>query len=107
VIAAGGGARRQVTSGEGYYPSWSRDGRWIYFYGRTSGGIETWKIPAEGGNGIQQTKRGGGPGIESVWKVPVEGGDETLVTSEQTNFMNMQQGRPRLARFQSTFTRAC
>ena len=102
VIAAGGGARRQLTSDEGYYPSWSRDGRWIYFYARTSGAIETWRILAEGGNGIQLTKRGGGPGIESadgryfyyhksqeIWKVPVEGGEETLVTSEQTNFMNM------------------
>jgi Tol biopolymer transport system component len=102
VIAAGGRARRQVTSDEGYYPSWSRDGRWIYFYARTSGAIETWKIPAAGGNGIQITKRGGGPGIESVdgkyfyyhksqeiWKMPVEGGEETLVTSEPTNFMNM------------------
>ena len=102
VIAAGGGARRQLTFDEGYYPSWSRDGRWIYFYARTSGAIETWRILAEGGNGIQLTKRGGGPGIESadgkyfyyhksqeIWKVPVEGGEETLVTSEQTNFMNM------------------
>jgi len=102
VIAADGGARRQVTSDEGYYPSWSRDGRWIYFYARTSGAIETWKVPAEGGNAIQLTKRGGGPGMESVdskyfyyhksqeiWKVPVEGGEETLVTSEQTNFMNI------------------
>jgi Tol biopolymer transport system component len=102
VIAAGGGARRQLTSAEGYYPAWSRDGRWIYFYARTSGAIEAWKIPAEGGTGIQLTKRGGGPGTESMdgkyfyyhksqelWKVPVEGGEETLVTSEQTNFMNM------------------
>ena len=101
VIAAGGGARRQLTSDEGYFPSWSRDGRWIYFYARTSGAIETWKIPAEGGNGIQLTKHGGGPGMESVdgkyfyyhksqaiWKVPVEGGEETLVTSERANFMN-------------------
>jgi Tol biopolymer transport system component/serine/threonine protein kinase len=102
VIAATGGARRQVTSDEGYYPSWSRDGRWIYFYARTSGAIETWKIPLEGGTGVQLTKGGGGPGIESmdgkyfyyhksqeIWRVPVGGGEETLVTSEQTNFMNM------------------
>ncbi len=102
VVAASGGARRQVTSDEGYYPSWSRDGRWIYFYARTSGAIEAWKIPAEGGDGIQLTKHGGGPGIESVdgryfyyhkgqeiWKTPVDGGEETLVTSEPTNFMNL------------------
>jgi serine/threonine protein kinase len=102
VIPAGGGARRQLSQDEAYYPSWSRDRRWIYFYVRTSGAIETWKIPAAGGNGIQLTKGGGGPGVESVdgnyfyyhksqeiWRVPVDGGEETLVTSEQTNFMNM------------------
>ena len=102
VIAADGRARRQLTSGEGYYPSWSRDGRWIYFYARTSGTIETWKIPAEGGRAIQLTTGGGGAGIESVdgrhfychkrqelWKVPVNGGDETLVAKEEINFMNL------------------
>jgi len=26
---------------------------------------------------------------QEIWKVPVEGGEETLVTSEQTNFMNI------------------
>lgn len=101
VIAAGGGARRQLTSVEGYFPSWSRDGHWIYFYARTSGAIETWKVPADGGNPVQLTKRGGGAAIESmdgkyvyyrksqeIWKVPVEGGEETLVTSERVNFMN-------------------
>jgi hypothetical protein len=48
------------------------------------------------------TKGGGGPGIESadgkyfcyhkateIWKIPVAGGEETLVTKEKTNFMNM------------------
>ena len=102
VVAADGGVRRQLTSYEGYYPSWSRDGRWIYFYSRRSGTIETWKIPAEGGDGIQLTKGGGGAGIESVdgkyfyyhkaqelWKVPVAGGEESLVTRENANFMNL------------------
>ena len=88
---------------EGYKPSWSRDGRSIYFFSRSSGTVETWKVPAYGGNPIQLTKHGGGPGIESVdgryfyyhmanapelWRIPVEGGDETLVMSESPNFMN-------------------
>ena len=102
VIAAGGGAPHQLTSDEGYYPSWSRDGRWIYFYSRRSGTIETWKVRAEGGDSIQVTKGGGGPGIESMdgrhiyyhmaqelWKAPVDGGEETLVTREKINFMNL------------------
>jgi len=102
VISAGGGRPRQLNSEEGYKPSWSRDGRWIYFFVRHAGTVQTWKVPVEGGNAIQVTKRGGGPGIESVdgkyfyyhmtsqelWKVPVEGGEETLVTREDVNFMN-------------------
>jgi serine/threonine protein kinase/Tol biopolymer transport system component len=103
VIAAGGGIPRQLGSEEGHNPSWSRDARWIYFYARRAGSIQTWKVPAEGGKGIQLTKRGGGAGIESVdgkyfyyhmagaqelWKVPVEGGEETLVMREKPNFMN-------------------
>jgi Tol biopolymer transport system component len=103
VIAAGGGKPRQLSSEEGYVPSWSRDGRWVYFFERKTGTVQAWKVPAEGGNAIQLTKHGGGPGIESVdgkyfyyhmagalelWKVPVQGGDETLVMSEGPNFMN-------------------
>ena len=82
-------------------PAWSRDGRWIYFASRRTGTMQTWKMPAEGGNAIQLTKGGGGAGIESVdgkyfyyqkaqglWKVPVEGGEETLVTREKRDFAN-------------------
>src|SRR5262249_22814932 len=51
---------------------------------------------------IQLTNGGGGAGIESVdgkhfyyhkrqelWKTPINGGEETLVTKEEINFMNM------------------
>ena len=103
TIGAGGGTPRQLTSEEGYFPSWSRDGRWIYFFASHTGTVQTWKIPAEGGHAIQLTKDGGGPAIESVdgkyfyyhmagaqelWRAPVDGGEETLVTRETPNFMN-------------------
>ena len=47
-------------------PSWSRDGRWIYFASNRSGRRETWKIPAGGGTALQVTHEGGGPAFESA-----------------------------------------
>ena len=46
VIAADGGQGHMVTS-PGYLPTWSYDGRWIYF-SRVTGGI--WKVPRGGGD---------------------------------------------------------
>ncbi|MGI8746617.1 MAG: TolB family protein [Bryobacteraceae bacterium] len=40
-------------------PSWSRDGRWIYFTSRRTGRAEVWKI-APGGGAEQQVTRNGG-----------------------------------------------
>jgi hypothetical protein len=57
VISAGGGMPRRLTTEptvEGR-PSWSRDGRWIYFYS-TRSGFNIFKMPAEGGNALQVTK---------------------------------------------------
>ena len=79
-------------------PSWSRDGRWIYFGSNRSGRLQIWKMPAEGGLAVQLTKDGGFEGFESpdgkffyyakgramagIWRIPVEGGKETLVLDE-------------------------
>jgi Tol biopolymer transport system component len=78
-------------------PSWSRDGKWIYFVSRKTGHDETWKVPAAGGPAIQITRNGGGYALESpdgkwiyyakgdllgsttLWKMPVQGGKETQV----------------------------
>lgn len=74
-------------------PTWSRDGRWVYFASNRSGVFQTWKAPAnEIGPAVQITKGGGFGGIESldgrflyyarnllsspIWRVPVQGGDE-------------------------------
>jgi Tol biopolymer transport system component len=78
-------------------PSWSRDGRWIYFGSNRSGKPpQVWKIQAEGGNARQITKNGGFEAAEApdgkvlyyakiyavtpgVWSVPVEGGEEVPI----------------------------
>ena len=75
-------------------PSWSRDGRWIYFGSKRTGDWQIWKVPSEGGQAVQVTKNGGDEAFESpdgkwlyyikpdnrsgLWRVPVEGGEETL-----------------------------
>lgn len=75
-------------------PSWSRDGKWIYFASTRSGTFQVWKVPAEGGSPLQVTRRGGHAALESpdgkyvyyakhnmadpeIWEVPVDGGLET------------------------------
>ncbi len=76
-------------------PSWSRDGRWIYFCSdRGADGAQVWKMPVEGGQPIQVTKKRGFEAFESfdgttlyyskkfedqneIWRVPPAGGEET------------------------------
>ena len=95
VISAEGGQPRRLTSepAEDVAPSWSRDGKWIYFGSTRSGGMQIWKVPAEGGQAAQVTKQGGFEGFESmdgkqlyyakgrsvpgIWQTPVTGGEET------------------------------
>ena len=78
-------------------PSWSHDGRFIYFQSDRGGSHEVWKMPSEGGPAVQVTRRGGiypveswdgrdlyytkviFPGAWGVWRVPVAGGEETEI----------------------------
>jgi eukaryotic-like serine/threonine-protein kinase len=97
VINAESRAQQNLTADayENMVPSWSRDGRWIYF-SSTRGGdgeFQVWKMPVEGGQPIQVTKKGGWEAFESfdgttvyysktvdrnaIWKVPTAGGEET------------------------------
>src|SRR4030095_3654297 len=80
---------------ENVRPSWSHDGKWIYFGSSRTGNWQVWKPPAAGGQPVQVTTLGGREGVESfdgtffyytkgfgvagVWKVPVNGGEETFV----------------------------
>src|SRR5882724_5075905 len=47
-------------------PSWSRDGKWVYFASIRTGRYEVWKVPAGGGKDVQVTLNGGGPAFESA-----------------------------------------
>jgi hypothetical protein len=77
-------------------PSWSRDGRSIYFGSIRSGEWQLWKQKLGDPSPIQITKHGGFTGFESydgktvyytkrdgegIWTIPVAGGDETRVTA--------------------------
>ena len=94
VVDADGGPARRLQTGtpDASQPSWSHDGRWIYFsVSQSKKGI--WKVPAEGGAAIQLTADGGFLPQESFdgsrvfyvtdWRSPkplrsvsVNGGDE-------------------------------
>jgi Tol biopolymer transport system component len=106
VVSAEGGKPRRLTSDDPSVaaPTWSRDGKWIYFGSKRSGAYQVWRMPSAGGDAVQVTKKGGFAGLESrdgktlyyakrlqfpgwrkyrgLWKVPVEGGQETLVLKE-------------------------
>src|SRR4051794_868819 len=75
-------------------PSWSPDGKWIYFQSNRSGASQIWKIPPTGGTAVQVTTRGGlRPAVSSdgdfvyfargdgIWRVPATGGEEISVLS--------------------------
>ena len=97
VINVDGGRSRRVASDtpDGVVPSWSRDGRWIYFASTRTGRSEVWKVPAAGGQAVQITKRGGfaafesqdgktlyyakGISLDGLWSVAVNGGEEAPV----------------------------
>jgi Tol biopolymer transport system component len=75
-------------------PTWSHDGRWVYFGSNRNGEMQIWKIPSSGGQAVCVSKEGGFRAFESsdgkwvyyssdgpspVWKIPVEGGEKSVV----------------------------
>ncbi|MBV9676886.1 MAG: PD40 domain-containing protein [Acidobacteriaceae bacterium] len=48
-----------------FMPSWSPDGRWLYFKSQRSGSDQIWKIPAAGGAPVQLTRHGGSEAFAS------------------------------------------
>jgi len=99
AIAVEGGQPRRLTTdpANDRLPTFSRDGRWIYFASDRTGEQQVWKMPAAGGPAVQVTRRGGygahespdgktlyyaksyGYGKTGLWRVPVEGGEETAL----------------------------
>jgi tricorn protease-like protein len=62
-----------------YSPSYSRDGKWIYFTSERTGRPEIWRIPATGGAPVQITTSGAHLGIESF------SGSELLLLRHEDN----------------------
>ena len=105
VISASGGSPRRLTDSPAIdaTPSWSSDGRWIYFASNRTSSWQVWKGLSTGedaGNVRQVTLGGGFAAIEStdgrhvyftkrmsgtvdpqnaLWRIPVAGGDEEVV----------------------------
>jgi len=93
-------------------PSWSHDGKWVYFGSDVSGRLEVYRVPAGGGTPVQITWNGGlhteesadGKWIyysknaetpSSIWRTPRDGGDERLILdrlSYSTNFVPVENG---------------
>jgi Tol biopolymer transport system component len=94
VISSDGGSPRRLTKGpnDSAVPSWSRNGRWIYFSsGATAETAEVWKIPATGGDavplkvvGIWANESSDGKFLyyyrnNTIWRSDLTGANETLV----------------------------
>jgi Tol biopolymer transport system component len=97
MMSPDGGAPQRLTNtnSDNMVPSWSRDGKAVYFVSNRTGRFEVFKMPAGGGEATQITRQGGWFAMESVdgktlyyqkdrgvigiWKMPVGGGDEVEV----------------------------
>jgi dipeptidyl aminopeptidase/acylaminoacyl peptidase len=98
----GSGLRRLTESRfRNVKPSWSCDGRWLYFASNRTGSFQVWKMPVDGGEAVQLTWDGGftpfesldgrhlyyakSPDASELWRVPVDGGDESLAVENVTH----------------------
>jgi Tol biopolymer transport system component len=63
MIDADGGAPRRLTpeAGDQVVPTWSHDGRWIYYSWWQADGRDIWRRPADGGAPERLTHGAGGP----------------------------------------------
>jgi DNA-binding winged helix-turn-helix (wHTH) protein len=101
VTSAGGGQPQILVIGKGNnaVPSWSHDGKHIYYASERSGRYEVWRVGADGSENLQITGQGGFAPLESpdgktlyyaktqfdraeIWSVPAQGGEEKLVSRE-------------------------
>jgi sugar lactone lactonase YvrE len=98
TTAAGGPPRLLISSsGQDAVASFSRDGRWIYFTSNRTGEFQIWRMPIQGGEAVQLTRRGGRVARESkdgrylyvatlprdgrctLWRMSPAGGEETQI----------------------------
>lgn len=87
-----------IPGADNLAPSWSRDGKWIYFASKHDGAaFQVWKVPFGGGSPLQVTRNGGIGAIESpdgrfvyytkyeaggVWRMSSSGGPEMRVLDD-------------------------
>jgi Tol biopolymer transport system component/DNA-binding winged helix-turn-helix (wHTH) protein len=101
IVQSSGGQPKRITRGppDNVVPSWSQDGRSVYFASNNSGSWEVWKTAADQmGSAIQVTHSGGFAAFESsdgrtvyyakspnsagLWQIPVAGGKEELLVPD-------------------------
>ena len=100
VIDEDGRNLHAVTSGasNNIVPSWSRDGKSIYFASNRTGSWQLWKHSLSDGSEVQVTKNGGFDAFESyngqtiyfskydqpgIWSLPTRGGTESVVIPDK------------------------
>jgi Tol biopolymer transport system component/DNA-binding winged helix-turn-helix (wHTH) protein len=101
VIDANGGVPRKLETGTrmNSLPSWSHDGKWIYFAsGLTHSNLTLWRVAATGGRAVQLTKTASIMPIESpdgqyvyfvrftegqfrLWRIRPDGSGESMVSA--------------------------
>ena len=100
MVSAQGGQPRNVTAhtATDVFPTFSRDGRWIYFSSTRAGRPSIWKVSASGGPALQVSAGLGMMAIESpdgaylyytetsnssapapLWRMPIAGGDAVKI----------------------------
>ena len=86
IIDAVVGSQRREVSGTapGLLPSWSHDGKDIYFSSNRSGRNEVWRVSAAGGAPVQVTRAGGNnalvsPDGQSLYFLRATGSSYTLI----------------------------
>jgi len=111
VVGAEGGAPLRITTHPAgdWYPSYSRDGRWIYFTSTRTGESQIWKTPSVGGEPVQVTRTGGAFAFESadgkflyysrsrlpssfsgIWRVAAGGGEPEEVVPEAAGILRFR-----------------
>lgn len=101
TVSLEGGEARLITVDdfENRCPSWSGDGKWIYFTSTRAGKFQVWKTPVQGGTPLQLTHLGGHAVLEApdgkhifyaktaqaypeIWQAGVNGGGEKLLSRD-------------------------
>jgi Tol biopolymer transport system component/DNA-binding winged helix-turn-helix (wHTH) protein len=104
LVSAEGGEPRQLTNefAGGEVPSWSRDGKAVYYTTIHNGQASVWKQPIAGGAAQPVTREGGiyaaqsfdrkylyfshGPHDATLWRVPESGGSAELLADAPKPF---------------------